>query len=277
MFGQVPLQGEHYVRVDLLTADRFDVAQPSVLIFAPVRGTPTLVGAAYAFLHPVGAPPPQGFDGADDAWHTHERLSFVPGRELLMMHAWFVDAPAGPFARENPWLPYQAAGLTPPPASLLADSTQNDATRRLGLALALATQSPLLFQRLEARGGATVQDSAAAHRAAITALVPRLTDAARTRDDQAYRTAAAAAMRHADALVALYRTTAAPRPVLQRFVDRTVDQFMGRGHGIEDELGAMMPGPGSPHPDTHPGSHAGAHAAPDTTTPAPSPHPTHHQ
>ena len=114
MFGNVPLQGEHYVRADLVAGDRFDVEEPSILIFASVGGTPTLVGVAYAYQRAADAPPPAGFDGAADAWHGHEGLAWEKGKSIVMMHAWFVEAPEGPFARYNPRLPYLAAGLTPP-------------------------------------------------------------------------------------------------------------------------------------------------------------------
>ena len=43
-------------------------------------------------------------------------------RELARIH---VEAPDGPFARYNPWLPFLATGLVPPPAS--------PANKRLGV------------------------------------------------------------------------------------------------------------------------------------------------
>jgi hypothetical protein len=242
MFGHVPLQGEHYVRVDLVVGDAFDVERPSVLMFAPVRGRPTLVGAAYAFLHPVGAPPPAGFDGAGDAWHAHERLAPTPGRHLVMMHAWFVDAPDGPFARYNPWLPYLAAGLAPPSAAVLADSAAGDRARRLGLALASAATPPLLFGWIEREGGEALRSGARAQRAAIAALVPRLAAAQRAGDAAAHDRLAAIAVARADTLVRAYRAAMPARPLVARLVDRTVDEFLGRGHGIEEELGALLGG-----------------------------------
>jgi hypothetical protein len=250
MFGHVPLQGEHYVRVDLVAAGRFDLERPSVLMFAPVRGTPTLVGAAYAYLRPAGAAPPAGFDGAGDVWHAHDRLAPVPGQRLVMMHAWFVDGPEGPFARYNPWLPYLAAGLTPPSAAALADSAAGERARRLGLALAGATTPPLLFEWLERQGGEAMRARAEPHRAAIRALVPRLAAAERAGDRPARDRLAAEAVRHADALVDAYRDAVPERPLARQLVDRTIDEFLGRGHGIEEELGALFQGSGgapAPH------------------------------
>jgi hypothetical protein len=257
MFGHVPLQGEHYVRTDLVAADSFDVARPLVLMFAPVDGTPTLVGVAYAYLHPIGAPPPVGFDGAADAWHSHERLARVPGRHLVMMHAWFVDAPGGPFARYNPWLPYYAAGLTPPAPSAPA-AVSDIGARKLGLALAVAITPPMLFELVEARGGPAVRQRAATARLAITTLVPRLAAAERAGDRAAYARLAADVVRHGDALVQLHRDAAGDHALARRLVDRTVDEFLGRGHGVEEELEQLLRGgtrPGADRGAGHPGHH----------------------
>jgi hypothetical protein len=224
-------------------------------MFAPVAGTPTLVGVAYAFLHPDGAAPPAGFDAAGDAWHAHERLAPSPGRHLLMMHAWFVDAPEGPFARYNPWLPYLAAGLTPPSAATLADSARGERARRLGLALASATTPPLLFDWVARQGGDSLRAGVAPHRAAILALVPRLAAAERAGDRAAHARLVDEAVAHGDALVAAYRDAVPARPLVRRLVDRTVDEFLGRGHGIEEELGALFGGRAgeAPAPPAHRG------------------------
>jgi hypothetical protein len=259
MFGHVPLQGEHYVRVDRVLADSFDVERPSVLMFAPVRGTPTLVGLAYAYLRPSDAPVPAGFDGAGDAWHAHERLAPVPGKHLVMMHAWLVDAPEGPFARYNPWLPYLAAGLAPPAAATLADPVAGERARRLGLALASATAPPMLFAWMERASADTVRARLAARRAAIDALVPRLVAAERAGDGTAQARLTDELLGQTDALVAAYREAMPERPIARRLVDRTVDEFLGRGHGIEEELGALFGG--GMGPAARPPAHdSGAHA-----------------
>ena len=240
MFGHVPLQGEHYVRVDLVMNGDFEIERPSVLMFSPVGGTPTLVGVAYAFLHPTDSAPPAGFDGAGDMWHSHEGLTRVPGKRLVMMHTWFVDAPEGPFARYNPWLPYLATGLTPPSAAELADARSGERARRLGFALASAATPPLLFKFIEAQGGEALRARTAPHRAALEAAVPKLVAAERAGDRAARSRLAAEAVKHAEALAQVYRGAAPDRPLVARLVDRTVDEFLGRGHGVEEELGALL-------------------------------------
>ena len=246
VFGQVPLQGEHYVRTDLVLNGAFDVERPSVLMFAPVRGTPTLVGLAYAVLQPVDAPPPRGFDGLGaDVWHGHDGLVPVPGSRLMMMHVWLTETPEGPFARYNPWLPYRAAGLTPPSAATLADSAAAAPARRLGFALALATQPPMLFDVMARRGDDTLRTEAAARRAALAGLVPRLVSAEQAGDRAAFARLAEQAVAEADAFTAAYRRAAGAGSLGARLVDRTVDEFLGRGHGVEEELGALLSGRGA--------------------------------
>ena len=252
VFGQVPLQGEHYVRTDLVFGGSFDVARPSVLMFAPVRGTPTLVGMAYAFLQPTDAPTPTGFDGLGaDVWHAHDGLVPMPGRRLVMMHVWLTDTPDGPFARYNPWLPFRAAGLVPPTAATLADTVAGTPARRLGFALALATQPPLLFTILERRGTDALRTAAARERAAIAALVPALVAAERAGDRTRYDAVAQQAIAAADAFAAAHRDAAGAGSLGARLVDRTVDEFMGRGHGIEEELGALLRGGATAPATTH--------------------------
>lgn len=237
IFGEIPLQGEHYVRMDLVSKDSFDLTHPSVLMFAPVNGTPTLVGAAYAFLHPSSSPPPQGFDGAEDVWHTHDRLTHVPGKHIVMMHTWFVDAPLGPFARYNPWLPYLAAGLTPPRADLLTDTTSADRVYRFGMALALVVEPPLIVQFADSRGGDSLRASVAPHRDAIVALLPKLRAAQQRGDGAVYETLETETIAEGDAMLAAYRGAAGANVRIQRVIDRLVGAYMGRELEMQHEMG----------------------------------------
>lgn len=243
VFGQVPLQGEHWVRGDLVLGGTADLARPPVLMFAPVAGRPVLVGAAYAYIRPVGPAPPALFDADPAIWHEHRRLAGRRDRTLQMMHAWFIDAPDGPFARYNPWLPFLAADVAPPTREALADSATAARERRLGLALAATVTPPLVFELLERQAAPALRDSIRAHRAAMTALLPPLGEARRTGDAAAAARLADSVIVHGDAIVAALRAAAPQRPMAARLVDRTVDEFMGRGHGIEEELEALLGGP----------------------------------
>lgn len=126
--GDFPGMGEHWVHSGRLMSGVVDAARPVILSYASIGGRPTLVGVAYAL--PLGAgdslpPVPR------NAWHAHagsvEDASFLPshaghmaakGSRIAVLHAWvWLDNPAGPFATDNPALPFARAGLPPAPAS----------------------------------------------------------------------------------------------------------------------------------------------------------------
>ena len=243
VFGQVPLQGEHWVRGDLVLGGAADLAKPPVLMFAPVAGKPVLVGVAFAYIRPVGSTPPALFDADPAIWHEHRRLAGRRDRSLQMMHAWFVDTPDGAFARYNPWLPFLAAGVAPPTREALADSATGARERRLGLALATTLTPPLVFELLERQGTPAMREANRVHRAAVTALLPALSAARRTGDTATAARLTDSTIAHADAIIASVRGVARGRAIAPRLVDRTVDEFMGIGHGIEEELEALLGAP----------------------------------
>jgi hypothetical protein len=227
MFGNVPLQGEHFVRMDLVRGDRFDPAHPSVLIFAPVDGRAALVGAAYAYLHPTRAAMPEGFDGAADHWHTHDDLTDVPEKHLVMTHLWFVDAPGGPFARYNPSLPFLAAGLAP--VEVPADAAGARRVREVALALALITAPPRALERAERAAGPALAARLEPHRAAIRALLPAMKAAQRSGDRAAFDRLSADAAERSRALVAVYRD-AAGSSWARRALERELAEFFAEEH-----------------------------------------------
>lgn len=230
VFGMVPLQGVHYVRPDLVRDGTFDLDQPSILMYAPVNGDPKLVGVAYAFDHPRSQPLPEGFDGPNDDWHAHPELSPDPAEHIVMVHVWLTDSPAGPFARYNAWLPYLAAALDRPPASLLTEKTPRGArARRFAFALAIATHPPQLFDLLESRGGPELTRAAYPHRRALAAAVDSLVAAEQRRDKAGYERLVTSSIAHSDALMAAYRGTVRS-PRAREFIDKTLDELMGLGH-----------------------------------------------
>lgn len=238
VFGLVPLQGVHYVRPDLIRDGTFELTRPPVLMYAPVNGEPKLVGVAYAYQHPRSEPLPEGFDGASDDWHTHDELSREPGKHIVMVHLWLADAPGGPFARYNPWLPYMAASLRQPTASeLTATNARGDRARRFAFALAIATHPPQLFDLLESRGGPELTRVAYPHRRALMAAVDSLKAAEKRGDRAAYERLVTRTLAHSDSLVAAYRGTVRS-PRAQEFIDKALDELMGVGH----EGHEMMPG-----------------------------------
>jgi hypothetical protein len=238
VFGLVPLQGVHYVRPDLVRDSTFNLTKPPVLMYAPVAGKPKLVGVAYAYEHPRSRPVPEGFDGPNDDWHMHDELSRDPSEHIVMVHLWLTEAPDGPFARYNPYLPYMAASLKRPTASqLTAMTTKGERARRFAFALAIATHPPQLFDVLETRGGPELTKVAYPHRRALVTLVDSLRIAEKQDDKAAYDRIVTRALAHSDALMAAYRGTVRS-PQAREFIDKVLDELMGVGH----EGHHVMPG-----------------------------------
>jgi hypothetical protein len=250
VFGMVPLQGVHYVKPELIRNGEFDLAQPSVLMYSPVNDKPTLVGVAYAYEHPRSKPIPEGFDGPSDDWHAHDELSRDPEERIVMVHLWLTEAPEGPFARYNPYLPYMAASLKRPSAAeLTAQTARGERARRFAFALAIATHPPQLFDLLESRGGDQLTRAAYPHRRALMAAVDTLELAEKRGDKTTYNRMVTAALAHSDALIATYRTTARS-PRAQEFIDKALNELMGVGH----EGHHSMPGTKAPAHKHDPGT-----------------------
>lgn len=244
VFGMIPLQGVHYVRPDLIKGGQFDLTKPPVLMYAPVKGEPKLVGVAYAYQHPRNEPPPEGFDGKSDDWHSHDELSRDPDKHIVMVHLWLTDAPGGPFARYNPYLPYMAASLKRPTAAALnANTPAGERARRFAFALAIATHPPQLFDVIESRGGEELTRTAYPHRRALMRAVDSLELAEKRGDTATYDRLVTETIAHSDALMAAYRGTV-KSPSARELIDKTLDELMGIGH----EGHEMMPG-------THPAGH----------------------
>jgi hypothetical protein len=241
VFGMVPLQGVHYVRPDLIKGGDFDLTKPPVLMYAPVQGKPTLVGVAYAYEHPRKQPVPEGFDGPNDDWHSHDELSRDPDEHIVMVHLWLTDAPDGPFARYNPYLPYMAASLKRPAASeLTATNARGERARRFAFALAIATHPPQLFDVLETRGGPELTKVAYPHRRALMMVVDSLELAQKRGDSATYDRLVTQTIGHADALVAAYRgTVRSPRS--REFIDKALDELMGLGHEGHHSMPGTQP------------------------------------
>ena len=156
--GEAPLVGEHWYRRDLVDAP-LDLARPSTLMYATIGGERRLIGVAYTVYQRPGEALPEGFAGADDAWHVHDIpelarvltedrpvLGWLVGRridrgrvgpgdgrtQLVMVHAWlWLDNPDGMFGMHHRALPYLQAGL---PAEWADARGGNEAAAR-GLAL----------------------------------------------------------------------------------------------------------------------------------------------
>jgi hypothetical protein len=229
VLGWIPMMGTHWVHGPRMLQGRSAVtlAEPSQLMFSPVDGKETLVGIAYAYYQPLkdDAAPPALFDGAP-AWHDHPDLS-PPGTNMLMLHVWFVPSPGGPFAGLNPFLPYWAAGVTPPAVDRLRDHAFAVRVRKGAVALAEIVDPAGLFPVIARRPA--VKPVLEEGRTAIRLLVPQI-EAARRAGDQAQWNALVDKLgEHWDTMREAYLKSAID-PTIRARMARAIDEMIQGGH-----------------------------------------------
>lgn len=220
-FGDVPLQGEHYTNRNLVLAGTFDLDHPPVLMFANIKGVETLVGAAYAYEVKADEPTPAGFDGDADQWHEHPMLA-LPGKRLVMTHVWFIPSAGGPFAHDNPALPFLELGIPVPTEGWL----DFEAYRRLGLALSLSQDQLAQRLRMVLAQYPEVQQRTTVERDSIRALVPQLVAMQRKGDATGYRRVAGEAGRHAATILDSWKN-APTNPVVRGILLKALDELFG--------------------------------------------------
>lgn len=228
VFGWIPMMGTHWVNgTRMLEGRQFDIATPSQLMFSSVAGKDSLVGVAYAYFAPAGdTTRPASFAG-NPPWHEHPDLAPV-GTTLVMLHVWTVDSPDGPFAGRNPFLPYWAVRLTPPPAERLADPAVSLVVRKAALGLAEVADTTGMFPVIAKRP--PVHAVLSARRDSVRAIIPRLDVAQKARDWRAWDALAGDVARHWDAMRAAYLESAVNPTVNARMV-KAMDEMVGAGHG----------------------------------------------
>ena len=225
LFGDIPLQGEHFVHRARMLQGTFDLARPAMLMFSPLGDSAALVGAAYAYFVPDSVPDPEGFDGDADAWHGHPMFTLAE-RRLTMVHLWLTDTPDGPFAHDNVTLPFAARGLALPPLEWLPAEQR----RELGVALALAAGSGDRLVRAAGVGGRAVQDTLESQRARINALADSLGAAMDAGDRARYVSLAARARETSSAFIEGVRNSPPTAP-MREMAGRLVDEFIGTHRG----------------------------------------------
>lgn len=131
-----PFQGQHWISLPRFIDDRVvQLAQPQFLMFLPVADSLVSIGVAYTQRVQVDAALPTTLAGVSSEWHVHMFCRQVPGEgnvlsdgvedcrerggiaapnKIAMIHAWTIPNPDGPYAHDNPALPYIATGLKPP-------------------------------------------------------------------------------------------------------------------------------------------------------------------
>ena len=142
-----PSMGEHWISLQRVMKDTFDVARPSMLTYITVDGAPVLAGVGYTALLEPGELPPD-FAPARGFWHEHngsiidESLPHHhrrampgagnaghaghgkdagraedaghPARRFSLLHAWvWTENPDGVFHTDNWTLPAHRLGIAP--------------------------------------------------------------------------------------------------------------------------------------------------------------------
>jgi len=181
--GDIPGMGVHYVH-PVRSRDGIQVDAPDHLMFAPVNGEPTLVGAAYAFIGVPNTDEPLPYESDLAHWHDHPQ--FAPeGQTLHMLHVWFTPSSNGPFAGLNFWLPFHGAGIAPPSACWMADDGMAQMIQKVAFAL-VPPDNEVASQVERARGVVGAEEVPAGRQRIIQALGA----AAEADDMQAWMTAA---------------------------------------------------------------------------------------
>lgn len=117
-----PGMGEHWLNTGVLLEGRIDPSQPTILVYADIRGVPTLLGVGFAAIT-RGDTMPHDLPGWPAHWHEHSglledesgvrpsRMAGGDGTHVWVMHAWTeLENPQGEFEPDNWALPYRRAG-----------------------------------------------------------------------------------------------------------------------------------------------------------------------
>jgi hypothetical protein len=229
VLGWIPMMGTHWVHGPRMLQGRSAVtlAEPSQLMFSAVDGKETLVGIAYAYYQPLKEvpAPPALFDGAP-AWHDHPDLS-PPGTNMLMLHVWFVPSPDGPFAGLNPFLPYWAAGVTPPAVDRMRDPAFAVRVRKGAVALAEVVDPTGLFPVIARRPA--VKPVLEEGRNAIRLLGPQIEAARRAGDEAQWNALVDKLGKHWDTMREAYLKSAID-PTIRARMARAIDEMIQGGH-----------------------------------------------
>ena len=250
-FGPVrdltPFQGQHWLSIGrvltmAMRRDTVDIDNPTFLMFLPVNGTLKPLGVAYTERIASRAAAPTTFDGMPAMWHTHMFCRNVPGEgqvlsdgledctdrggmptrnQIAMIHTWIIPNPDGPFAHDNPALPFIAVGLKPP-----AHPNRDD--RLFAIALG-ETYGALLPEghRIdhEARAAGTIE-VLGAQRKVLRDLVPQLVAAEKSGDKAKFETLRKKTMNTYNTLLAAYRGLAST-PQIKSRLDVELAEMVG--------------------------------------------------
>ena len=139
-----PFQGQHWINGPRFNTPpvavgqpfpAVDLSQPEFLMYLVVADSLIPVGVAYTRRVAAEVAMPDSLAGTQAEWHSHINCARIPGEgnvladgpedcarrggtpapnKIAMIHTWTVPNPDGPYAHDNPALPYIATGLKAP-------------------------------------------------------------------------------------------------------------------------------------------------------------------
>ncbi len=241
-----PFQGQHWIQAArFMTNAPVEISKPNFMMYLPVGDSLIPIGVAYTQRAVANSAMPTDLDGTTAEWHTHIFCRNAPGEgnvladgpedckerggtpapnEIVMVHTWTVPNPDGPFAHDNPALPFIATGLKPPTHAMKDDRLFGVALgESYGAMLVEAHQIDISLKRANKR---EQLDKLEKHRAAIRALVPQLRGAERAGQTAKFDAAKKKLLDEWTALAADYRS-AAPTPEMRDRFDLELNQALG--------------------------------------------------
>lgn len=241
-----PFQGQHWLdRLRIALAPTVDLSKPSFVMYLPIRDTLRPIGVAYGSLTSPGTKLPTTLAGTPAEWHAHQFCEGVPGEgrvladgtddckdrggtpvlgPITMVHTWTIPNPDGPYAHDNPSLPFIAVGLAAPERPSPEDRT-------FGLALAETYGARLpAAHRITREAGRNVAraETLEKHREVIRTLLPKLRDAETTKNRATYNLLRGIALSEWRLLLEDYKKMA-PSDAIKNRLHLEVEEATGMG------------------------------------------------
>lgn len=249
-----PFQGQHWLAVKaFLKNEPVALEKPWFLMYLPVRDSLMPIGVAYTQRVEANSASPTEIGGIPADWHVHIICRGIPGegqvladgvqdclarggdpgpKQITMVHAWVVPNPDGPYAHDNPALPFIATGLRPP-----AHFTSDD--RLFAIALGQSYGARLITaayieRHAAAANRATKIDSL---RATMRGLVDDLRAAERAGDTTRYAAARRKVMTTWSGFVDEYRAISPTSQLRAEFDKELESMLMAMHHHGGDHAG----------------------------------------
>jgi hypothetical protein len=241
-----PFQGQHWLQVrQFLTNAPIALDKPTIVMYLPVRDSLIPIGVAHTKRVVADTPSPTDIGGVPAEWHVHVACRGIPGEgqvladgvqdclerggnpapnQITMVHAWTVPNPDGPYAHDNPALPFIATGLKLPDHFMRDERLFAIA---LGESYGARLMTAAIIERYTARAGRAHKLDV--HRATMRGHVRDLLAAEQKGDAKAYDAARKRVLATWTLLLDEYHAIA-PTPQIRKRFDTELEQLLGAHH-----------------------------------------------